>query len=281
MKQIASPQEMQAWSKEQRQKGYRIGLVPTMGYLHEGHLSLVRIARDLADKVVVSIFVNPIQFGEGEDLERYPRDLESDLRLLTQEGVDIVFTPSVQDMYPKGYGTFVETTGLDDKLCGKSRPGHFRGVTTVVSKLFNICLPDIAVFGQKDAQQAMIIEKMTRELNFPVEIVRGPTVREKDGLAMSSRNAYLTPEQRETATILYRALMLAQDLINEGERDPRRIRDKMIGMISREPGVKIDYVEVLNGEDLSELKEVKGKVLVALAAFIGNARLIDNLLLEV
>lgn len=276
-----NPANIQEWSKACRLNGLKIGLVPTMGFLHEGHLSLVRKAKELCDVVVVSVFVNPTQFGPGEDLEDYPRDLDRDLRLLEKEGVDAVFAPTARDMYPVNFGTFVETTGLDDRLCGRSRPGHFRGVTTVVSKLFNICLPDIVVFGQKDAQQAMIIEKLVRDLNFPVEIVRGAIVRESDGLAMSSRNAYLKPEERKNATVLYKSLLLARELIDKGEREPARVREAMIGLIEGVPGAVIDYVEIYSGHDLSELKEIRGKILIALAVRFGGTRLIDNLLMEV
>jgi len=252
-----------------------------MGFLHEGHLSLVRKAKDYCDRIVVSIFVNPIQFGEGEDFDRYPRDLSRDLDLLQKEGVDAVFAPTVAGMYPERTRTFVETEGLDHKLCGRSRPGHFRGVTTVVSKLFNICLPQVAVFGQKDAQQVMIIEKMVRDLNFPVQIIRGDIVREPDGLAMSSRNVYLSPEDRKKATILYRSLLMARDMIREGERNPQAVRNAMIEMINQANGAEIDYVEIYNGFDLSDIEEIKGQVLLALAVRFGSTRLIDNLLLEV
>lgn len=272
---------MQIWSRAQLEAGFKIGLVPTMGFLHEGHLSLVRRAQELSDVVVVSIFVNPIQFGEGEDYDRYPRDLSRDLDLLKKEGVGAVFTPTVVGMYPEKNQTVVETTGMDDKLCGRSRPGHFRGVTTVVSKLFNICRPDVAVFGQKDVQQAMIIEKMVRDLNFPVRIVRGEIVREPDGLAMSSRNAYLSLEDRKNATVLYRSLLMARDLINRGVRRTSEVKDAMVSLITGVNGTQIDYIEIYNAMDLSELEEIKGKVLIALAVRFGDTRLIDNLLLEV
>lgn len=281
MKVIQSPGEMQTWSRAQSVAGLKIGLVPTMGFLHEGHLSLVRRAQEFCDVVVVSIFVNPIQFGEGEDYDRYPRDLSRDLDLLKKEGVGVVFAPTVRGMYPEKSQTFVETIGMDDKLCGRNRPGHFRGVTTVVSKLFNICLPEVAVFGQKDAQQAIIIEKMVRDLNFPIQIVRGEIVREPDGLAMSSRNVYLSPENRKNATVLYRSLLMARDLINEGVKQPSQVRNAMIELINQVNGAQIDYIEIYNGVDLSELEEIKGQVLLALAVRFGNTRLIDNLLLEV
>lgn len=273
---------MQNWSRAQAKTGLSIGLVPTMGYLHEGHLSLVRQARELCDQVVVSIFVNPIQFGEGEDFDRYPRDLSRDLDLLEKEGVGAVFAPTARAMYPEKEQTNVEPpTGMENRLCGRNRPGHFRGVTTVVSKLFNICLPDVAVFGQKDAQQALIIEKMVRDLNFPVRIVRGEIVREPDGLAMSSRNVYLSPEDRKNATVLYRSLLMAKDLIKRGERNPSQVRNAMYEMINRVDGTQIDYIEIYNAKDLSELEEINGQVLLALAVRFGDTRLIDNLLLEV
>lgn len=278
---IKLPSEMQNWSRSQKMQGKNIGLVPTMGMLHEGHLSLVRLAKEKCDLVVVSIFVNPIQFGEGEDFESYPRDFSRDSNLLEKEGVDVVFAPEGRDMYTEDFGSSVETSGLDTKLCGKSRPGHFRGVTTVVSKLFNICLPDLAVFGQKDAQQVMIIEKMVKDLNFPLQILRGPIVREPNGLAMSSRNTYLNEREREDATILSRSLTMAKNLIDAGERNPSAIKGAMIEAISQVPGTRIDYIEVLNGVDLSDLKEIKGKVLIALAVKFGGARLIDNVLVEV
>jgi pantoate--beta-alanine ligase len=278
---VKDPVIMQAWSQARHRSGQKIGLVPTMGFLHQGHLSLVRKAREICDAVVVSIFVNPIQFGQGEDYEQYPRDLSRDTSLLRAEGVDVVFAPGVRDMYSGAPGTFVETLGMEDKLCGKSRPGHFKGVTTVVAKLFNICLPDVAVFGQKDAQQVMIIEKMVRDLNFPLEIVRGPIVREADGLALSSRNVYLTSSQRENATVLHRSLKLAEDLIAGGARDPVQVREAMVDYINRVPEARIDYVEIYSGKDLSEIDFIKGQVLIALAVKFGDTRLIDNLLLEV
>lgn len=282
MKVIENPQEMQNWSLAQSRDGLRIGLVPTMGFLHEGHLSLVRRAQELCDRVVVSIFVNPIQFGEGEDYDRYPRDLSQDLDLLKKEGVGAVFAPAVRAMYAEKEQTIVEPpTGMENKLCGRNRPGHFRGVTTVVSKLFNICLPDVAVFGQKDAQQALIIEKMVRDLNFPVQIVRGEIVREPDGLAMSSRNVYLSPEDRKDATVLYRSLLMARDLINQGVRKPSQVRNAMLDMINQVSDAQIDYIEIYNALDLSEIEELEGQVLLALAVRFGSTRLIDNLLMEV
>lgn len=273
---------MQAWCQEQKRAGQTIGLVPTMGYLHQGHLSLVQEARQQCDRVVVSIFVNPIQFGAGEDLDKYPRDLSGDCKLLEEAQTDAVFAPSVRDMYPEGYATFVEMEGtITNRLCGASRPGHFKGVTTVVSKLFNICLPDQAFFGQKDAQQVLVIEKMVRELNFPLEIVRVPIKRETDGLAMSSRNVYLSSEQRAQALVLSQALQQAGQIIGEGERDPAKVIAGMRARIESAPEARIDYIEIYRAEDLGDIKQIEGKVLIALAVKFGNTRLIDNLLVEV
>lgn len=274
--------EMQQWSLKERKAGKCIGLVPTMGYLHDGHMSLVENAFKHCDDVIVSIFVNPIQFCQGEDFEDYPRDLNRDCMLLEEAGVNAVFAPSIQEMYPNGYSTTVEVSGeITQKLCGRSRPGHFKGVTTVCSKLFHICLPDKAFFGQKDAQQLLVIKKMVRELNFPIEIVGVPIVREKDGLALSSRNVYLDNEQRQQALVLNRALKQAQEAIRNGERNPNRLKDNIIQLITTSPQAEIDYVEVLNGEDLTGLETLSGKVIIALAVKIGKTRLIDNLLVEV
>lgn len=282
MELISQTRQMQEWSLAQRAAGLTIGLVPTMGYLHEGHLSLVRAARAECDRVVTSIFVNPMQFGAGEDYEVYPRDLERDRALLEQAGVDVLFAPSVPEMYPPGYHTAVEVGGhITATLCGASRPGHFRGVTTVVSKLFNLCLPHRAYFGQKDAQQVTVLEKMVRELHFPLTIVRCPIVREPDGLAMSSRNVYLKPEERPSALTLSQALELGRAMIEQGERDPGVIRQAMIDHIQAAPFTSIDYVQICNGDDLSDLDTVQGRVLLALAVRVGTTRLIDNLLLEV
>lgn len=277
-----SVKAMQDWCGDQKKQGKSIGLVPTMGYLHEGHLSLVRAARRDCDIVVVSIFVNPIQFGQGEDYETYPRELERDSALLVKENADAIFAPEVKDMYPVGYDTFVEVFGgITAKMCGASRPGHFKGVTTVVSKLFHICRPDRAYFGQKDAQQLLIIKKMVRELNFPLEVVRMPIVRESDGLAMSSRNVYLNEEERRQALVLSQALKMAENDIKNGERNIKKIRQKIKDMIETRPLAAIDYIEISNGQDLSEIEEIQGEVLIALAVKFGKTRLIDNLLVEV
>lgn len=257
-----------------------VGLVPTMGYLHEGHLSLVRRARDECDQVVVSIFVNPAQFGPSEDLSRYPRDLERDLRLLEPLGVDLVWTPTPEMMYPDRYQTWVEVEEMTRPLEGAMRPGHFRGVTTVVAKLFNAVQPDKAYFGQKDAQQAAVIRRMTRDLNFPVEIVVCPIIREPDGLAMSSRNVYLDAEQRKAATVLYRSLSAAQEAYERGERDAEKLRGIMKDVLASEPLTQVQYVSCADYDTLEELDTVKGKALLSMAVLIGKTRLIDNLVLE-
>jgi len=278
---IESLREMQSEAESLRLAGKRIGFVPTMGYLHEGHLSLVRIARQHADVVVVSIFVNPTQFGPNEDYARYPRDLPRDLQLLEQEGVDIVFHPRVEEMYPQPYYTYVEVQKLTEPLCGASRPGHFRGVTTVVAKLFNLVKPHLAVFGQKDAQQARVIQQMVRDLNFDVEIVVAPIIREPDGLAMSSRNTYLNPQERQDALVLYRSLCRAKQLIELGERNPQALRQEMEQILTSVPSSRIDYVAIVNPDTLEEVSRLEGKVMIALAVWIGNARLIDNMVLDV
>ncbi len=275
---ITSPSATQADCRARRAEGKSIGLVPTMGYLHEGHLSLVRQARADNDWVVVSIFVNPIQFGPNEDLANYPRDFDRDRQLLEAEGVDLIFAPTVKEMYPSGSLTFVEVEGnLTKGLCGASRPGHFRGVTTVVSKLFNIILPHRAYFGQKDAQQLAVIQRMVADLNFDIEIVPMPIVREPDGLAMSSRNRYLTPEERRSATALYRSLQLAKEFIEEGERDAARIIAAMRNLIGQEKPAQIDYIEVVDAKKFEPKNQIRGGSLIALAAFMGGTRLIDNL----
>jgi pantoate--beta-alanine ligase len=275
---ITSPSEMTAFTRRARQAGKRVGFVPTMGALHEGHLSLVRAARARCDVVVVSIFVNPKQFGPSEDFAKYPRTLESDSALLAQEKDDYISCPSVEDMYPPGNTTAVIVEGISDRLDGRSRPGHFYGVTTVVAKLFNIVQPDVAFFGQKDAAQAAIIRKMVHDLNFPVEIVVCPIVREPDGLAMSSRNMYLTPEARKRAIVLSRALLRVQSLFEQGERDSARLVAAGKEVIAREPGVRLDYFEVVNPDMLENVSDASG-ALVAVAAHVGSTRLIDNILL--
>lgn len=267
--------------KEERRRGKSIGFVPTMGYLHEGHLSLVRQSVKDNDSTVVSIFVNPIQFGPGEDFNRYPREVERDKRLLEKEGVHYLFFPSDDEMYPPGFKTFVEVAELGKKLCGKSRPGHFRGVTTVVLKLFNIVQPDRAYFGQKDAQQTIIIKKMSKDLNLSVDIVVMPIVREEDGLAMSSRNVYLNEEERKNATVLYKSLKEAEKMIKMGERDAEKVINRMREVIMSYPEALIDYIEIVDTEELNPVNPIMGRVLIALAVYIGKARLIDNMIFEV
>ncbi len=272
---IEKPKEMQNFSESLRLSGKKIVFVPTMGYLHEGHLTLMREGRKRGDILVVSIFVNPTQFGPGEDYDRYPRDLERDIKLMEDIPVDIVFHPSVEDMYPEGYQTYVEVTEITKYLCGRSRPGHFRGVTTVVAKLFNIVKPHIAIFGMKDYQQLKVIERMVKDLNFDIEIVGVPIVREEDGLAMSSRNTYLSPEERVKALSIYRALEKAKELFRKGERNADKIRDLVSSMLEGE----IDYVSVCDPESFEELDVIKDKALLAVAVKIGKARLIDNTIL--
>lgn len=252
-----------------------IGAVPTMGYLHEGHLALVRRARAENDHVVVSIFVNPTQFGPNEDYARYPRDPERDLAMLRAEGVDVVFMPSVQEMYPEGFATYVNVERLTERLEGAHRPGHFRGVTTVVTKLFNILQPHRAYFGQKDAQQLIVIRRMTRDLAFPIEIVDVPTVREPDGLAMSSRNVYLSADERRAATVLFRALEQARQLWDAGVRDGSRLRAAMRAVVESEPLARVDYVSVADPDTLEELDAAGDRALASLAVRLGSTRLID------
>jgi pantoate--beta-alanine ligase len=256
-----------------------VGLVPTMGYLHEGHLSLVRRARAECDHVVVSIFVNPTQFGPREDLSSYPRDLERDLSLIEPLGTDLVWMPTAEMMYPKSYQTWVEVETVTRPLEGAMRPGHFRGVTTVVAKLFNAVQPHRAYFGQKDAQQVAVIRQMTRDLNFPIEIVVCPIVREPDGLAMSSRNVYLDVEERKAATVLYRALIAAKNLYENGERDAEKLRLLMREVLATELLAQMQYVSCADYDTLEELETVTGKALLSLAVFVGKTRLIDNFVL--
>lgn len=256
-----------------------IGFVPTMGYLHGGHLALVKQARAENSSVVVSIFVNPTQFAPQEDFDTYPRDLERDLALLKKEKIDAVFTPSSNEMYPTGFSSSVQVGKISERLEGASRPGHFRGVATVVTKLFNIVAPTRAYFGQKDAQQAIVIKKMVIDLNMNVEVVVVPTVREKDGLAMSSRNIYLNPEERQAATVLFKALTHAQELWVKGEKSAVSIRQEMTALIEKEPLANIDYVSVADRQTLEELTTIDRPALVSLAVRIGKTRLIDNILL--
>ena len=270
---------MTAAVAELKAQGRSIGLVPTMGYLHEGHLSLVRECRKSADVAVASIFVNPLQFGPQEDFRRYPRDPERDAALLEKEGVDILFLPADQEMYPEGFRTAVEVAGLQDKLCGRSRPGHFRGVATVVLKLFNIVRPDYAFFGQKDAQQVVILRRMVEDLNMDVEIRAMPIIREPDGLAMSSRNTYLNDDERRAALILFRSLEEARRMFEKGQRAASQIRERLLRIIASEHLARIDYAEVVDPGSLEPVEKIDGEALVALAVYIGRTRLIDNLIL--
>lgn len=256
-----------------------LGLVPTMGYLHEGHLSLVRRAKEVCASVAVSIFVNPTQFGPKEDLSRYPRNLEGDLSLLREAGVDLVWTPDNEDVYPPGFQTWVSVENLTLPLEGAVRPGHFRGVTTVVAKLFNAFTPDRAFFGQKDAQQAAVIRRMSLDLNFPVEIEICPTVREADGLAMSSRNAYLNPQERQAATVLFRALSAAKTAFEHGDKDAGHLRALVEFTIAAEPLARLQYVSCADFDSLEELEQIRGRALLSLAVFVGDTRLIDNFIL--
>jgi len=276
---IRTPADMQSRARAMRAEGKRIGFVPTMGYLHEGHLSLVRIAQEHADVVVVSIFVNPTQFAPGEDLDKYPRDFERDEQACRDAGADIIFYPSVDDIYAKDQSVYVEEEKLSCGLCGASRPGHFRGVTTIVAKLFNLVLPDVAVFGEKDAQQLRVIRRMVRDLDFPVKILSGPTVREPDGLAMSSRNAYLSCEERQQALCLRKALDCAETLYAEGEREPETVRKAMLEVINEASLARVDYVEIVDDETMKPAETLRRPTLVALAVFLGKTRLIDNTVL--
>lgn len=276
---VESIAKMKQIAKSERSAGKQIGFVPTMGYLHEGHLSLVRRCRKENDIVVVSIFVNPTQFGPNEDYASYPRDLKRDLSMLEVENVDYVFVPSVEEMYPTNYSTYVVEESLSKHLCGKSRPTHFKGVCTVVTKLFNIVKPHRAYFGQKDAQQFRIIRRMVRDLNMDVEVIECPIVRESDGLAMSSRNVYLVGEERKQALALYQSLKIAEQLYEAGERDAARIKQKMLEHFEKFNLVKVDYVEIVDEETLQPVERLDGKVLVAVAAWVGKARLIDNTIL--
>ncbi|MFC1496940.1 pantoate--beta-alanine ligase [Verrucomicrobiota bacterium] len=286
MKTISSIKEMQETALQARRKGKRIGFVPTMGFLHEGHLSLIRNARKSCDLLVVSIFVNPIQFGDSEDLSEYPRDFSRDEELCKKENVDIVFYPSNDEMYRTMHSVYVQEEKLSIELCGALRPGHFRGVATVVAKLLNIVQPHTTVFGQKDAQQARIIEKMVQDLNFPVNIIIAPIVREPDGLAMSSRNTYLSSDERKRAVCLHESLCAAEKMCQQGEKDTTAIKHQMREIILKTSNatpnipVEIDYVETADYETLQPVNEIKSKTLIAVAVKIGKTRLIDNVIIE-
>jgi len=272
--------EMQRWSEAERRQGRRIALVPTMGALHEGHLSLVRDGKTRGDRVVVSLFVNPAQFAPLEDFASYPRDFERDRELLNDTGIDVLFHPAVEEIYPEGFDTRIEIRELSRPLCGAVRPGHFSGVATVVAKLFNIVRPHLAIFGCKDYQQLQIIRRLARDFNFDIEIIGHPTVREADGLAMSSRNAYLSPEERKAALCLYRCLRCAEEMVRHGERCAAAILDAVRGEIARQPLARIEYVSLCDPESLKEIGLIEDAALLALAVRIGKARLIDNMILK-
>ena len=281
MKVIKDIKEMQSLADSLRSDGKTIGFVPTMGFLHEGHLSLMRIARPNCDVLVVSIFVNPTQFGPNEDLNKYPRDFDRDEKLCREEKVDVIFYPNKDTMYSEPYFTFINVEKLSETMCGLSRPGHFKGVATVVAKLFNIVKPHFAVFGEKDFQQAVIIKQMVRDLNFRVEILTGPIVREPDGLAMSSRNKYLSPAERQNALVLYNSLKLAEKLVMEGNDNSEFIHAKMKNLIQQIPEAHIDYIAIVDSKTLTPVRKIENNTLIALAIKIGSTRLIDNTLIRI
>lgn len=273
--------EVRSYLQEKKKLGKTIGFVPTMGYLHKGHQSLIERAKKENDIVAVSIFVNPTQFGVGEDFDKYPRDLANDRLIAAEAGADLIFAPSIDEMYPEGYQTFVEVNELTKTLCGKSRPTHFRGVTTVVAKLFNIIKPNRAYFGQKDAQQVIVIKRMVKDLSIDIDIVICPIIREIDGLALSSRNLYLSKEAREQATVLSYSLDYVREMILKGERDAEEIKNNIIQIINQKPLANIDYVSIVDIETLVELEQIKGTILIALAVKFEETRLIDNIIVEV
>ena len=279
MKIIKDIDEMRSWSTQQKQNGKSIAFVPTMGALHEGHVSLLREGKRQANKLVLSIYVNPTQFAPTEDLDNYPRNLSTDLEKAEAVGTDAVFLPSDSIIYPHGYSTYVVTEKLGNKLCGKSRPTHFRGVTTVVAKLFNIVMPDMAIFGEKDFQQLAIIHKMVKDLNFPIEIIGCPIIREPDGLAMSSRNAYLSDDERKSALTLSQSLKRAREMAAGGITNAQAISTEIKSIISEAAHTRIDYVKIVDPTSLDSIDEIAGPTLLALAVFVGNTRLIDNILL--
>lgn len=280
MRIIEDPGEMRSLVEEAKRSGRTVGFVPTMGYFHEGHLELMRAARRDSDVVVASIFVNPLQFGPQEDFRDYPRDLDRDRAMAEEVGVDLLFHPSVEAMYPEGYGTSVRVARLTECLCGRFRPGHFEGVTTVVAKLFHLVPAHRAYFGEKDAQQALVILRMVRDLDFPVRVVTVPTVREADGLAMSSRNVYLSPAERAAAPVIYRSLCMARDALANGERNAARLCELARSAIAAEPLARVQYVELRSLPNLEEVETVDRPSLLAAAVFFGKARLIDNVILD-
>lgn len=280
IKVVSTVDETRAQIKEWKKQGFTVGLVPTMGYLHEGHQSLIKKAVDENDKVVVSVFVNPIQFAPNEDLETYPRDLEADKKLCDSTGADLIFHPTPDEMYPDGFSTHIQMDNLTKELCGKTRPTHFGGVCTVVGKLFNIVQPDKAYFGQKDAQQLAIIKRMVRDLNFDLEIVGCPIIREPDGLAKSSRNTYLSTDERKAALILSKSIELGKELVANGERNAQTIIKAMTDKINTEPLARIDYVNVVDALNIEPIDVIQGETLVAIAVYIGKTRLIDNFIIN-
>ncbi|MEJ6951471.1 pantoate--beta-alanine ligase [Natronospora cellulosivora (SeqCode)] len=279
MKIVKSINEIRNFVKEAKSSGKSIGFVPTMGFLHQGHLSLVEKAKEENDFVVVSIYVNPTQFSPDEDFEDYPRDMGSDSAKLEKLGVDCIFNPEHEEIYPEGFNTYITVNEITASLCGKSRPDHFKGVTTIVGKLFNIVQADKAYFGKKDYQQYLVIKKMVKELNFPLEVIGLPIVRESDGLAMSSRNKYLNQEERKQATVLNRSLIMAEELIKNDIKDVEKIKYDIIEMIEKESKAKIDYVEILDARNLKEIESIGENTLIALAVYIGKTRLIDNIVI--
>lgn len=279
MKIVSTIQEVRDQVNQWKKEGKSVGFVPTMGYLHEGHMSLIDAASE-NDKVVVSIFVNPMQFGPNEDLASYPRDLNHDAKMCQEHGVDLIFHPTPEEMYGDSFYSYVDMNVLTDELCGLSRPVHFRGVCTVVTKLFNIVRPDKAYFGQKDAQQLAIIKRMVKDLNMPLEIVGCPIIREEDGLAKSSRNTYLSDEERKAALVLSRSIALGKKMVEEGEQDSKKVVDAMIAEINKEPLAKIDYVKMVSLETMQQVETIEGGILTAIAVYIGKTRLIDNFMYE-
>jgi pantoate--beta-alanine ligase len=280
MKILNTVTEVREYIKEQKKKGLSIGLVPTMGYLHEGHLSLIKKSTEKNDITVISIFVNPTQFSPNEDLDKYPRDFERDSKVAMENGVDVLFYPSVSELYPENFQTYITVENLSKHLCGKSRPTHFRGVTTIVSKLFHIVTPDNAYFGQKDAQQYFVLRRMVQDLNFDINLVMCPIIREKDGLAMSSRNVYLNKEERRQALCLNQSLKEAEEIVAKGEKDAKIIADFIKETIEKNDLANIDYIEVVDTETLESVQKIEGRILIALAVKFGNTRLIDNIIIE-
>ena len=279
MKIVSSVEEVRNQVKEWRKQGLTVGLVPTMGYLHEGHQSLIKASVENNDRTVVSVFVNPIQFGPNEDLATYPRDLDRDSKLCEETGADLIFHPEKENMYDDDFCTYIDMDSVTKNLCGKTRPTHFRGVCTVVGKLFNIVAPDRAYFGQKDAQQLAVIRRMVRDLNFDLEIVGCPIIREDDGLAKSSRNTYLSEEERKAALVLSRSLKEGKALIESGEKDAKKVVDSIRKVIETEPLAKIDYVEAVDFDTIEPVEKINNNTLVAIAVYIGKTRLIDNIII--